>query len=465
MTPTEELSLLKPTNTEALKQRRSLISVGRVVGGGVSINKTNRTSIQLVGKVSGSKNTTLLIGTDTQFTALSEGTILGITGLSRNYTIINVSNDGLLTVDRAFPEDFQNKTIFKLNTHANPLIGSKDIISVNELFPHNLRDDIQPLVEFLRQYYLSENMSDLSGISTKFNTLYETRDVDTLDASDIRVLDLWFKEFAKTFGSSKELKIDERTFLKNVRKLYYEKGSQNGIKAFFRLMFDVDSEVYLPWEAVLIASDGKWKDVGKSKVALDEYNSELKGFTLSKGNFENNDGFLSDRVFLQDSWYYQQYSYDVKTEVAENRWMNLFKLLLHPAGFIVFSTLLLKSYSNTGRMPSSQAFGYIEVLFRKVYIFLQISVGMKRPQFDTKFTKWFIAISRLYFQDEFATRFVFHSGTKIEEYPDIPIQELEKHDYNTGSLITQVPLDLREWLTADGNYFATADGVNFGVPA
>ena len=174
MTPLEEQYLLKPTNRETLKTRQSLISVGRVVGGGIATQGTSTTSA------------------------------------------------------------------------LNPLLGSKDVISVNEMFPHNLRDEVQTLVEFLRQYYISENAPDLSGISAIFNTLYEKRDVDLIDVEDLRVMEVWFREFAKTFSSSKELKIDPRTFLKHVQKLYQEKGSQNGIQSFFRLLYNADTDVYLP---------------------------------------------------------------------------------------------------------------------------------------------------------------------------------------------------------------------------
>lgn len=368
MTPTEEQYLLKVTNKEALKSKQSLISVGKVVGGGI-----------------GSQNTS---------------------------------------------------TTAKLN----PLLGSKEIISVNELFPHNLRNDIQVLVEFLRQYYISENSSDLSGISAIFNTLYEKRDIDLLDIENPNILNFWTKEFSKTLSAVHDLKIDPRTFLKHARTLYREKGSQNGIKSFFRLLFNADISVYLPWEDVLIASDGKWDDTTNSKVALDEHSSELKGFTLSKGNFTINDGFLSDKIYLQDSFYYQQYSYDIKSGVPEQEWLSLFKVLMHPAGFIVFSTLLLTIVANNAKMPRSQAFGYIEGIFRKVLLTIELDARM-RTQIDSYLKCVSIIQNALYFCSDTFNRFVFHSDTPIEEYPDLSISELESIRFNTDSIISISDLD------------------------
>lgn len=323
----------------------------------------------------------------------------------------------------------------KTSSLSNPLLGSKDVISVNELFPHNLRNEIQTLVELLRQYYISENASDLSGISAIFNTLYEKRDVDAIDIQNAQVMSAWFKEFAKSFGSSRELKIDPRTFLKHAQKLYQEKGSQNGIKSFFRILFDVDSEVYLPWENVLIASDGKWDDTRRSRVSLDEYSSELKGFTLSKGNFTTNDGFLSDNIYLQDSFYYQQYSYDVKTTIPEQEWLTLFKILMHPAGFIVFSTLFSLFTSDTGKLPRIQDFGLPEEYAHLINILVKSESFMKKAH-DIYITIFLLVRCFDYLEDSYA-RQVFTNMSSIEELPDVSIEELEAYKFNAGGLVLE----------------------------
>lgn len=368
----DEPNSLKVTNLEALKSRQSLISVGRVVGGGIGTQGTRTTSA------------------------------------------------------------------------LNPLLGSKDVVSANEMFPHNLRDEVQPLVEFLRQYYISENATDLSGISKIFNTLYEKRDVDLIDVEDLRSMELWFREFSRTLNSSKSLKIDPRTFLKYARKLYQEKGSENGIQSFFRLLYNADIDVYLPWEDVLIASDGKWDDTNRGRIALDEYSSELKGFTLGKGEFTINDGFLSDRIYLQDSFYYQQYSYDIRSEIPEQEWISLFKILLHPAGFIVFSTMILAIFSNTGKMPRSQAFGFIESLARQIIILLESNASMKKIQdvFVYMLQLSPVIFNRDYFGEDTFLRYTFYSGGKIEEYPiDMSIEQLLHCNlFNVGSTISQVSI-------------------------
>lgn len=309
------------------------------------------------------------------------------------------------------------------------------------MFPHYRRIEVQALVEFLRQYYVSEDAPNLSGISAIFNTLYERRDVDTIDPTDWVTLNKWFKEFANTLGSSRKFKLDLRTLLKHIGTLYREKGSVNGIKSFFRILFGIDVSVYLPWEDVLIASDGKWDDSSRTKIALDEHSNKLKGFTVSNGSFSTNDGFLSDRIYLEDSFYWQQYSYDIRSQVPEQEWISLFKRLMHPSGFIVFSTLLLNVLSKTARMPSSQPFGYISDIFRKISLELLCDVRAKY-QFGSDILKWSLYLNRDYFLSETFTRFTFVSKIPIQDYPsNLSIEQLQySNAFNTDSRISQKPI-------------------------
>lgn len=54
------------------------------------------------------------------------------------------------------------------------------------------------------------------------------------------------------------------------------------------------------------------------------------------GYYINNDGFLDDAIFIQDSRYYQAYSYVVKIDEALNSYKTAVKNLIHPAGMAIF---------------------------------------------------------------------------------------------------------------------------------
>lgn len=79
-------------------------------------------------------------------------------------------------------------------------------------------------------------------------------------------------------------------------------------------------------------------------AANDQSNSnDLAVLTLSlgavskyPGYFETNNGFLDDSIFIQDSRYYQAFSYVVKIDERLSSYSSAVKTLLHPAGMALF---------------------------------------------------------------------------------------------------------------------------------
>jgi hypothetical protein len=59
------------------------------------------------------------------------------------------------------------------------------------------------------------------------------------------------------------------------------------------------------------------------------------------GSFSNNDGFLDNYKKIQDSFFYQKFSYVLRTGTNTDEWKNPFARLVHPAGFIFFGEILL----------------------------------------------------------------------------------------------------------------------------
>ena len=54
------------------------------------------------------------------------------------------------------------------------------------------------------------------------------------------------------------------------------------------------------------------------------------------GYYVNNDGFLDDAIYIQDSRYYQAYSYVIKIDEALDDYKTAVKNLIHPAGMAIF---------------------------------------------------------------------------------------------------------------------------------
>lgn len=60
------------------------------------------------------------------------------------------------------------------------------------------------------------------------------------------------------------------------------------------------------------------------------------------GYYQNNDGKVSSNKVLQDNHYYQDFSYVLKTEIVVDRYKNIIKKLIHPAGLAFFGQILIK---------------------------------------------------------------------------------------------------------------------------
>lgn len=61
----------------------------------------------------------------------------------------------------------------------------------------------------------------------------------------------------------------------------------------------------------------------------------------STGTYNESRGFLSDNIKLQDSYFYQKFSYVIRTGNNFDVWSDTFNRLVHPAGMIFFGEILI----------------------------------------------------------------------------------------------------------------------------
>lgn len=55
------------------------------------------------------------------------------------------------------------------------------------------------------------------------------------------------------------------------------------------------------------------------------------------GYYQTNDGFISDSIFIQDSYYYQSFSYVIKIDELLSSYKDIVKSYIHPSGLALFS--------------------------------------------------------------------------------------------------------------------------------
>ena len=77
--------------------------------------------------------------------------------------------------------------------------------------------------------------------------------------------------------------------------------------------------------------------------------------TITKypGYFLNSDGMFSSLKRIQDSHYYQQFSYVIRAEESRNRYEDIVKKLVHPSGYIFFSEVFSEARLDaTSELPT-----------------------------------------------------------------------------------------------------------------
>jgi len=154
------------------------------------------------------------------------------------------------------------------------------------------------------------------GPSYILNAIEEALNIDE-NTDDY--LELMQKEIAQAIP--RNLTVDKRSLYKNIVDFYKLKGTTDSIEIFFRLLFNENVETEFPFDKTLIPSSGKW-DTGLER-------------------YLDHKGFLSDNIKLQDSKFYQKFSYVVRTGKNLSDWGPAFEKLVHPAGFIFFGEILI----------------------------------------------------------------------------------------------------------------------------
>ena len=99
-----------------------------------------------------------------------------------------------------------------------------------------------------------------------------------------------------------------------------------------------------------------------NSVRFTEYVPEIRSYYDNQGYFQSDSGKISDQnQKISDSYYYQDYSYLVKSKTSIDTWRSLIKSTTHPAGFKVFGEILIESNSNVA-IPKAPAYNSVSVL-------------------------------------------------------------------------------------------------------
>lgn len=203
--------------------------------------------------------------------------------------------------------------------------------SLDQILPEHIRSEKPELVAFVKAYF--EWLEQEGNPGSILNQLTQYRDLDRISEEFLEYLQ---REIAASIPES--IRADKRKLYKNVVDIYLSKGSTPSYQALFNLAFDDEVELFFPRVDILKPSDGKWDATNQ--------------------RWTNDDGKLSVKKFIQDSRYYQSFSYVVKTGQTIDFWRDSVKKLLHPAGFAFFGQVTIftsaVNLEASGKMPLVQ---------------------------------------------------------------------------------------------------------------
>ena len=100
---------------------------------------------------------------------------------------------------------------------------------------------------------------------------------------------------------------------------------------------------------------------------------------------------LSNSIKLQDSYFYQQFSYVIRTGNNVSTWTDTFNRLVHPAGFIYFGEILIllegiNHFTTIGPVPYTDSFGTTYPADQDVGI--NPATGLPAPLLGGGFAGW-----------------------------------------------------------------------------
>lgn len=144
---------------------------------------------------------------------------------------------------------------------------------IENQFPAFYNEDGENFILFLKAYY--EWMESTGQPVKEARELLNYRDIDN-------TLESFLEHFQKKYlyGIPFSVIANKRFLLKHILDVYRSKGSIQGFKLLFKLLYNEDVEVYLPGRDILRVDDGTWKEPKFLEISESVLSSNLVGKTI-----------------------------------------------------------------------------------------------------------------------------------------------------------------------------------------
>ena len=114
----------------------------------------------------------------------------------------------------------------------------------------------------------------------------------------------------------------------------------------------------------------------------------FKNSTLAQysGKYINNKGFLSDDIYLQDNYFYQQYSYVIRSGQQFDSYSGIVKKTVHPSGMLMFGEFEINNRFDLARTITSLLRYYRERFYDPIQTSDNDLYHLTKPEADTAIT-------------------------------------------------------------------------------
>lgn len=216
------------------------------------------------------------------------------------------------------------------------VIFEKDQLESQGLSSVSIFDFLQKYYDWLycdtndgAQYELGNKLLDLIDIDKTRNTFVER--LASIYANGIQA-----SAFVENGGKLENESV--RNFVRNVRKNFHQKKTTiDGIRYFFRTLFDIPEDlvkIEYPKKYLLRLNGGRFYNE----------NFTFPGETGSYEVLQSLSGSCLNFSRIQDSNFYQDYSYLLKVGIKSSYYKDTYKTLAHPAGLKVIFEKSLEDY-------------------------------------------------------------------------------------------------------------------------
>jgi hypothetical protein len=160
-----------------------------------------------------------------------------------------------------------------MSNFLDPHIQKKISTFVSSQFPSFYREEGDMFIQFMKAYYEWMESEESDAVIRKSRNLLDYRDIDA-------TLDEYVSHFQNKYlyGMPLYFKGDKRFLVRHILDVYRSKGTIEGYKLLFKLLYNEEIEVYVPKNDILKASDGTW--IQQKYI---EVNSSIKSSLMEGG--------------------------------------------------------------------------------------------------------------------------------------------------------------------------------------